>query len=597
MYNIVIYNTLVLTLFTAGCRDNNSDKADEKVLYTALAAKVRALDPGDIGDTTSSSVASQIFECLYQYHYLKRPYELIPLLAAEMPVVSEDGLTYTIELKKGVYFSDDECFGQGKGRELTADDFIYSWMRIADIKYLSKNWWIFDGRIEGLDEFREYTKACKSASDVDYSRPVSGLQALDKYTLQIRLRAPWPQIIYMLAHLPTAPVAREAVEYYRRDIINNPVGTGPYKLRSWHRGSYIELVRNPSFRAEPYPCQGEETDPQHGFLADCGKTLPLVDRILMVLVQEDPPRWFLFLQGKLDASGIPKDSFNKAIDQSGGLTGTMEKRGIHLEKFREPSTYWIGFNMEDDLLGSNRPLRQAISSAIDRNKYIELFTNNRAESAGGFIPPLMKAYSSKTAERAYLYNPVRAKKLVKEAEKLHGSQLPVLTLSIAGTDVVARQQGAFYSKCFSDAGLEIEIDYLDWPTFQNAVKTRSAQMFSLGWIADYPDAENFLQLFYSKNASPGPNNFNYSNPEFDRLYETVSVMSDSPERTRLYREAEKLVVEDCPAAFIVHGVAYVLYHDWVENYKPHSFGYGLSKYRNIDQTKKQQYKQLLKNIK
>ncbi|MDD5135234.1 MAG: ABC transporter substrate-binding protein, partial [Phycisphaerae bacterium] len=207
-------------LMAAGC-NYSADKPEphNSVLYSAYSAKVRGLDPGDIGDTTSSAVAGQIFECLYQYHYLKRPYELIPSLAENMPSVSDDGLVYTIKIKKGVYFTDDACFENGKGRELVADDFIFAWKRIADIKYLSKNWWIFDGRIVGLDEFRQYTKSRQKASDVDYSLPVEGLTAPDKYTLVIKLKKPWPQIVHLLAHLPTAPMAKEAVQYYAKDIM------------------------------------------------------------------------------------------------------------------------------------------------------------------------------------------------------------------------------------------------------------------------------------------------------------------------------------------------------------------------------------------
>lgn len=586
-------------LIISGCDALPSETdANEPVLYGAIAAKIRGLDPGDIGDVTSSMVASQIFECLYQYHYLKRPYELIGQLAESMPEVSDNGLAYTIRIKKGVYFADDGCFKNGRGRELNAQDFVFAWKRIANIKYLSKNWWIFDNRIVGLDEFREYTKSCKKAGDVDYSFPVEGLQTPDDYTLVIKLKKPWPQITYLLAHLPTAPIAAEAVNFYGKDIINHPVGTGPFKLKLWHRGSYIELIRNRSFRDEFYPSEGQETDLEKGYLADAGEKLPLVDRILMMIVQEDPPRWFLFMQGKIDASGIPKDNFDKAIDQRRNLTAQMQKRNIHLSIFRDPSTYWIGFNMEDELLGANKPLRQAINCAVDREKFIELFTNNRGESAYGFIPPLMKSYNPAIKQNSQTaYNPQRARQLVKEAEKINGGKLPKLTFSIAGTDVVARQQGEFYNRCFKEAGLDIEIDYMDWPTFQNKIKTKSAQMFSLGWIADYPDAENFLQLFYSKNASPGPNNFNYSNNEFDRIYERISTMPDSDERTELYRKAEQLVVEDCPAVFMMHGVAFGLRHDWLYNYKPHAFGYGLSKYRRVDTARRAAYSQLLETVK
>ena len=598
-YKVLGAAVLAALVTVAGC-DNATPVADsnEVVAYGVLAAKVRGMDPGDIGDTTSSAIASQIFECLYQYHYLKRPYELIPQLAADMPRVSEDGLAYTIKIKKGVYFTDDPCFEGGRGRELNANDFVFAWKRIADIKYLSKNWWIFDNRIVGLDEFREYSKTVKKRKDVDYSRPVEGLQTPDDHTLVIKLKKPWPQIIYLLAHLPTAAMAREAVDYYDRDIINHPVGTGPYKLKLWHRGSYIELVRNPNFRGEAYPSEGADDDLENGYLDDAGKRMPMTDRTVMVLVQEDPPRWFLFLQGKIDASGIPKDNFNEAVDQKGILTEDMSKRNIHLRVFRNPSTYWLGFNMEDEVIGRNKPLRKAISCAVDREKYIELFTNDRGEVAYGLVPPLMKDYDPKIAEAAgTAHDPEKAKRLVKEAEKVHGGKLPKLTLSMPATDAVARQMGQFFMQGFKEAGLDIEIDYMDWPTFQNKVKTKSAQIFQLGWITDYPDSENFLQLFYSKNASPGPNNFNYSNPEFDRIYERIAVMQDSPERTALYQKAERIVVDDCPAVFILHGVAYVLHHDWVHNYKPHAFGYGLTKYRRLDTTKRKAYKKLLKAIK
>ena len=589
---------LFAVLAVCGCDSSPGNiDSNEVVLYTALGAKVRGLDPGDIGDTTSSVVASQIFECLYQYHYLKRPYELIPQLAQDMPEVSEDGLTYTIRIKKGIYFADDPCFKAGRWRELIANDFVFAWKRIANIKYLSKNWWIFDNKIRGLDEFRQYTKACKKASDVDYAREVEGLQTPDNHTLVIKLKKPWPQIIYLFAHLPTAAIAKEAVDYYGKDIINHPVATGPYKLKIWNRGSYIELVKNERFRDEFYPSTGEQSDFENNLLADAGKKLSLTDKIMMVLVQEAPPRWFLFLQGKIDASGIPKDNFAEAIDQRRQLTEQMKARNITLKVFREPSTYWFGFNMEDEVLGKNKPLRKAISCAIDRKKYIELFTNNRGETAYGPIPPLMKAYQPNIKETADVeYEPQRARQLVKEAEKIYGGKLPKLTLAMPGTDVVFRQRGDFLKRCFREVGLEVEMDYMDWPTFQNKVKTKSAQMFTLGWIADYPDSENFLQLFYSKNISPGPNNFNYHNPAFDRIYEKIAIMPDSPRRTELYRQAERIIVQDYPAVFLMHGVAFVLSHDWLLNVKPHAFGYGLSKYRSIDVAKRNAYKALLKGI-
>lgn len=595
---LTIFAVSALAVVTGCGKSSSRPDPKEGVLYSVLPAKVRGLDAGDIGDTTSSAVASQIFECLYQYHYLKRPYELIPQLADGLPEVSSDGLTYTIKIKKAIFFADDHCFTDGRGRELKAADFVFAWKRISDIKYRSKNWWIFDNKVVGLDEFREYTKTCKSAADVDYSREVEGLQTPDDYTLVIKLKKPWPQITYLLAHLPTAPMPKEAVDYYGRDIINHPVGTGPFILSKWHRGSFIELLKNRRFRGEFYPEHGEHDDLKNGLLADADKKLPIPDKIVWVVIPEDPPRWFLFMQGKIDASGIPKDNFNEAIDPGWKLTPKLKQRNIHLRIFRDPSTYWLGFNMEEPVIGNNKPLRQAISCAINRREYIELFTNNRGEAAYGFIPPLMKSYNPQISRIAQTqYNTQKARQLLREAKKIHGGKIPKLIISMPGTDIVVRQQGQFYTRALKDVGLDVEIDYMDWPTFQNRVKTKSAQIFQLGWIADYPDAENFLQLFYSKNVSPGPNNFNYSNSRFDKIYEQIAVMPDGPERTKLYQKAEQIVVQDCPAVFLLHGVAFVLHHDWVYNYKPHAFGYGLAKYRRIDNAQRLAYKALLRKLK
>ena len=582
----------------SGCdKSAAGDDAGEMVLYSSLPAKVRSMDPGDIGDKISAAVVGQFFECLYQYHFLKRPYEIIPQLAESLPEISEDGLTYTIKIKKGVRYVDDKCFTDGKGKELKSSDFVYAWKRIANIKYLSQNWWIFDNKIVGLDEFREYTKSCKNAGEVDYTREVEGLQTPDDYTLVIKLKKRWPQIVYILAYLATSPIAKEAVDFYGKDIVGHPVGTGPYKLKQWNRGSYIEVVRNEDFHDEFYPTEGEESDLENGFLADAGKKLPMIDRIFFVIITEEQPRWLQFMRGKIDAAGIPKDNFGQAINVSRGVTPEMEQRGIHLKKYYEPNTFWIGFNMEDPVIGASRNLRKAISYSVNRAEYIKLFWNGRDDIAYSFVPPMMKAYNPDVKEFGISYDPDKAREFVEAAKRDFGGKLPSLKLSAAPANTLIRQMGQYYQNCFSDADLDVELDLMDWPTFLNKVNTKSTQMFILGWIADIPDTENFLQLFYSKNVSPGSNHFNYTSSEFDRMYERIAVMPDSPERLAAYRQAEEFVLKDCPAVFINHRVAYVLHHDWLYNYKPHVFQYGLSKYRRIDTEKRKAYKELLRKLK
>ncbi len=597
------FGSILLTavlLTAAGC-DGRGEKADnpEIVLQHRLRAKVLTLDPADIGDVVSHAVASEIFECLYDYHYLKRPCEFVPLLAEKMPETSDDLLTYTIRIKKGVYFADDQCFPGGKGRELKADDFIFAWKRLADVKTLSKNWWVFDGRVLGLDEFREYTKTCKRREDVDYSLPVEGLSAPDNYTLVIKLKKPWPQIIFLLAYPATAPIAGEAAEYYDTDIINHPVGTGPFKLKVWHRGSYIEMVRNQNYRVQPYPSEGEEGDAEQGLLKDAGQPLPFVDRIVWRVVVEDQPRWLMFEQGDIDITSIPKDNFGQAIAFGRELTERMKERKITLAAFKEPDTFYIGFNMDDPVLADNKPLRLAISCAFDRERWIELFFNGRGNVAYGFIPVCMPGYDPNIRDVSKTeYNPEKAKRLLEQAREINGGELPVFRLTMQGTDTTYRQMGQFLKRSLEDIGLQIETEYPDWPTYLEKLRKKDVQIYQSGWIADYPDVESFLQIFYSKRA-PWPNSTNYSNPEFDRIVEQTAVMPDCPERTELYRQAERIVVEDAPCAFMFHRIFYVMYHHWVENfkpnaYKPDSYGFGLSKYYRIDTEKREEYKKKYK---
>lgn len=579
---------LIVTLLAlSGCGESGSGGASAEgklTTYGAISSKVRGMDPMDIGDTTSSAMASNIYDCLYQYHYLKRPYELIPSLAAEMPTVSEDGLTYTIKLRDDVYFQDDKCFTEtdGKGRKLVADDIIYSWKRIADIKNVSKNWWIFDGRIKGFDDFREYTKGVTDKKDVDYSRPVEGLVAVDDHTLQITLVKPWPQVVYMMSHLPTAAVPREAVEHYGEEFINHPVGTGPYRLKEWRHGSKIVLERNPTYREELYPSEGEPGDEAAGRLADAGKPMPLIDRVEISVIEEDQPLWLKFVGGELDIGGIPKDNFDTAISPNRELTPELQAKGIVLEVYDDPATFWYGLNMEDPVVGKNLPLRQAMNLAIDRQEYLKLFLNNRGTPARGVLPPMLAGYDPDLNSPYTVYDPALAKEKVKEAEKIHGGPLPTIVLTMGGTDSTARQSGEWLKRSYEKVGIKLDVDYMDWPSAQEKVKTKSAQMYAMGWVADIPDAENFMQLFYGPNASPGPNNMNYKNPEADKLYESLSVMENSPQRNEIIRQMQQTVVDDLPCVLTVHRVVFLLHYDWLKNYKPHVFGYGLGKYRNID---------------
>jgi oligopeptide transport system substrate-binding protein len=386
--------------------------------------------------------------------------------------------------------------------------------------------------------------------DVDYNQPVEGLQTPDDYTLVIKLIKPWPQIMYFLARPPTAPVPKEAVDFYGPDFVNHPVGTGPFKLKQWNKNSFLELVRNEKFRDDFFPNDGEPEDVQTGLPADAGKTLPLTDRLIFSIVEEDQSRWFLFMQGKIDIIAVPQDFAAQAIDPNIQLKDDLKKKNIHLDIFRDPSTFWLGFNMQDKLLAANKPLRQAISFAIDRQ---------------------------------------RANQLLKQAADIYGGKLPQLTLTMPGSGSGFRKEGDFFRHCLTQIGLDVVVEYVDWPAFQEKVRNKNVQLFCASWIGQYPDAENFLQLFYSKNIQSGLNSFNYSNVSFDKIYEQASVMTDCSRRDELYRQAEMIIISDCPAVFLRHGMGVILYHNWLKNFKPNAYGYGLSKYRRLDAQMRKYY--------
>ena len=589
-------------LASPGCKPRETSPKGEVVLQERSRSKIQTLDPAQIGDVPTDEVSREFFETLYYYHYLKRPYQMVPQLAAEMPQISDDGRMYTIPIRQDVYFHDDPCFPNGKGRRMTAQDFVYAVKRVANIKTISKNWYIFDGRVKGLNEFREYTKQFKIEGkpfvkewEIDYSFPVEGLQALDDFTLQIKLTRPWPQLLYWLAYPCSVPVPPEAVEYYQEDFRNHAVGTGPFMLKKWIKGNYIEAVRNPHYREDYYPSEGMPEDIQAGLLADAGRRVPFVDRIIWRIIEEDQPRWLMLMRGRIDINTIPKDNFGQAISVGADLTEEMKNRGIRLETYIEPDVFYLGFNMNDPILGKNKPLRMAINYATDREQFIKLLQNGRGIVAHGFISPAMADYDPNIAEHSYsVFDLDKAREYLQQAEQINGGPIPPLRLAVGGTDTTYRQIAQFHQRSIQELGLDVEIELYDWPTFLEKMRKNQLQLIGgTGWMADYPDTESFLQVFYSKNAS-WPNDTNYSSPEFDKIYEQVSVMPPGPERTALYRKAERIVMEDMPVAFIYHRIGYIMVHDWVGNFKPNAYkadcmGAGFAKYYTIDTEKRRKY--------
>ena len=556
----------------------------EQVLYGATA-RVKGFDPARAGDVASSIMIGRVYEGLLDYAYLDRPYRVEPLLAKSMPEVSADGLSYTFRIREGIYFQDDPCFPNGKGRELTAEDFVYSIKRIADIKVASSGYWAFNGRIAGLDAFRT---ASGAGAPTDYSAPLEGLFAPDRYTLQIKLLEPYPQLLWVLAMHYSFAVPREAVEFYGDDFINHPVGTGPFILERWTRNYRIEFVRNPKWketgREEFYPSEGSDADRAAGFLDDAGKQIPFLDRIVQFVVDDPTTMWMMFLSGQFSYSGISRDNWDAVITADNQLAGNLQGKNIQLLTDPTLELYYIGFNMDDPVVGSNKKLRQALSCAFNPDLIVQYF-NGRAAPVFGPVPSPLSGF--KENPTAFSFDVEKAKQLLVEAgypggvNPVTGRRLEI-TLELGGATPGMRQMTELMAGMYDSVGVLLRAEYNNWPAFLDKMDRRQAQLFSLGWVADYPDPENFLQLFHSSNVSPGPNHSNYVNPEFDRLYEKMRVLFPGPEKDELCNQMADIIIEDAPWIFMYQPMDFSLVHSWLRNYKFHSFPYTMVKYRRVD---------------
>ena len=579
MKNISLLILALLVVLTGACTKKTD--LNEQVLNLTVTARVKGMDPIYASDLYSGNEVARVYEGLLEYHYLKRPYTLQPNLAEALPTVSKDGLTYTFKIKKGIKFADSEAFPGGKGKELTAQDFVYSMKRMADPKLQSTGWWLIDGKIVGLNEWR---KANETAKAVDYKAKVEGLVALDKYTLQFKLVKPFPQFLYALAMPFTYAVAKEVVEKYGKEFLNYPVGTGPFMLKGGKfnaNANKFVYIKNPNFRNKYYPSEGAEGDKTKGLLSDAGKKLPLVDTLVVNVMEQDQTRWLNFQKGKLDYISIPKDNFETAVTPDNGLTDDLSKKGIVLEITPGLDVTYIAFNHEDPLFKENVALRRAMSLAYDAEESNKLFYSSRAFPAQSIVPPGIAGNVPSYKNPYGSFNIEKAKALLKEAGFEGGKGLPEIVYETTAT-TTSRQMADFFKKKMSVIGINIKVSTNTWPQLLKKVNTKQAQMFGMAWGADYPDAENFLQLLYGANSAPGSNGSNYKNSEFDRLFKIASVMQDTPERTALYEKLNRIAAELVPWIYGVHRMSFVIKNGWLKNFKYTEFSHGQAQYLTSD---------------
>ncbi|MCC7300800.1 MAG: hypothetical protein IT583_06950, partial [Verrucomicrobia bacterium] len=474
-------SAVLLFLLLSACGRSDLDTLrfkGEQVLY-GQTSRIKGFDPAKAGDVASSMVVGRIYEGLLEYSYLDRPYHLQPMLAAAMPDISADGLTYTFRIRQGIFFQDDPCFPDGKGRELTAEDFVYSIKRVADLKNASSGFWAFNGRVAGLDEFRA---ASSGDSPTDYSAPVEGLRAPDRYTFQIQLKEAYPQLLWILAMNYAFAVPREAVEFYGNNFINHPVGTGPYILESSKSNYRVEFIRNPKWaetgRIELYPTTGTEEARAAGLLDDAGKQIPFIDRIVQYVADDPTTAWMMFLSGQFSYGTISRDNWSAVITPSRDLAADMKEQGGSL--LSSPTLYlsYIGFNLDDPVVGKNKKLRQALSCAFNPELLVQYY-NGRVTPVYGPLPDPLAGFKSKPTD--YSFNLEKAKRLLAEAgypngiDPATGRRLE-LTLELGDAAPDTRQSVELMVGMIDKIGIVLKASYNNWPAFLDKLDRRQAKI-------------------------------------------------------------------------------------------------------------------------
>jgi ABC-type transport system substrate-binding protein len=555
----------------------------KKVLRYAFVTAETGFDPARINDLYSRTVTPHIFEALYRFDYLARPFKIVPGTAAAMPEVSDDYKTWTVRLQPGIYFADDPAF-KGQRRELVAEDYVYSWKRFYDpaLRSPSYNTVEQDGVI-GLEELRE--EALKTRKPFDYTRSVEGLRALDRYTIQFKLKAPRPRFLYTLSdNSVMGAVAHEVVEAYGEHTMEHPVGTGPFRLAEWRRSSFIALERNPNFREVFYdgsPAPGDKE--AEALLAKFkGRRLPMIDRVEISIIEEGQPRWLAFLNGEFDLVSVPLE-FSALAVPNGQLAPNLAKKGIRLQRTLNDDLVYFFFNMEDPTVGGYTPdkvaLRRAITLAYDVEREIRIIRRGQAVPAQSIVPPNTYGYDPDFKTEASDYSPARAKALLdlygyvdKNGDGWRdmpdGSPLVLRYASQPGQ--IDRQFNELLKKCMDAVGLRLEIETAQWP--ENLKKARAGQLmiWQLGGTASQPDVVDSFETLYGP-AAGGQNLARFKLPAYDRLYERILSLPDGPERLGLIREANRLLIAYAPEVYNVHRILNDLTQPWLLGYRRQLF--------------------------
>lgn len=634
-----------------------ADDAGKSILYTAFTERPKHLDPAQAYSENEYEFLAHIYSPPLQYHYLKRPYQLVPLAASEMPNVrylDKDKRplpataapqriaysVYEVHIKPNMRYQPHPAFvpeymhltaadlanvhtlsdfKQTGTRVVTAADYVHQIKRLVHPALHTPIAGVMGEYIVGLKDYAAALQAAsQSAGFLDIEQyPLSGVEVVDDTTYRITIHGKYPQFAYWLAMPFFAPMPPEVERFYAQPGMKErnltldwwPVGSGPYYLSENDPNRRMVMTKNPYYDSESYPVEGETGDAQAGYLADAGKPLPLIEQVVFSLEKETIPYWNKFLQGYYDASGISSDSFDQAVQVSvsgeAAVSDKMKEQGITLNTSVATSTMYTGFNWLDPVVGGSSEratkLRRAIAIAVDFEEFISIFANGRGIAAQSPVPPGIFGFKEgKDGINPYVYDWVdgapkrksitEAKRLLAEAGYPNGvdaktKQPLVIHLDTTANGVGNKSRLDWIRKQFDKIGVQLDVRSTDYNRFQDKIRRGDTQMFYYGWNADYPDPENFFFLLHGpqgKVKQGGENASNYSNPEFDRLFEQMKNMDNGPARQAIIDDMQEILRRDSPWLWGYHPKNYVLQHGWLGNVKSNIMANNKLKYWRVE---------------
>jgi ABC-type transport system substrate-binding protein len=666
----IVFLSTLLAAVLAGCNNNPwpEGQAATNTLHSAVQeSSPRHLDPTASYWNNDTPYTYQIYEPLYGYHYLKRPFQLVPKSAAEVVkprYIDKDGKPlpddaageavaesiYDVPIKPGILFqphpalAKDERgqyryhamkpgelgprrtpldFEHSGTRELVAEDFVYALKRHATTRITTPIFSTFAQHVVGLADYGKLIRAedakLRAGLDpasqdkpfLDFRRwPLAGASAPEKHLLRIRIKGKYPQWSYWMQMTFMAPVPWEADAFYAQpgmaavglSLDRWPLGTGPYMQTEFVQDRRHVMVKNPNYRGEPYPCEGMPGDKEAGLLDDCGKRMPFIDKMVFTIERESVPQRNKFRQGYYDVEVFERTDtgldYLVAMQDSEAIRVEYTEKGFRLKRGSDVNSYFVGFNMLDPTIGDsadpvlsarNRKLRQAISIAIDWEEWSKIFPKDAGDVAMSPLPPGIDGSREGTREGV---NPVThvwkdgkavrrpiedARKLMVEAGYPNGRDAASGKPLVLNYDYYSSPTPALKPRLdwmvrqFAKINIQLEVRATDNNQFQDKVRKGKYQIFWLGWLADYPDAENFLFLLHGasgKTKHDGENTANYESATFDRLFEQMKLQDDGPQKQALIDQQVRQAQEDAPWSMGYFPYTSGAAQRWVHNYRP-----------------------------